>query len=68
MKTIHKTRFSSLGKEIALLQEGKVFHIIIENTTPFSYVRIENANPRLYKQLSKIYKKLNKLMKNKADN
>lgn len=64
MKTIHKTRFSSLGKEIALLQEGKVFHIIIENITPFSYVRIENASPRLYKQLSKIYKKLNKL---KAD-
>ena len=65
MKTIHKTRFSSLGKEIALLQEGKVFHIIIENITPFSYVRIEKASPRLYKQLSKIYKKLNKLT---ADN
>lgn len=68
MKTIHKTRFSSLGKEIALLQEGKIFHIIIENITRFSYVRIENASPRLYKQLSKIYKKLNKLVAKKADN
>lgn len=68
MKTIHKTRFLPLGKEIVLLQEGNVFYIIIENITPFSYTRIENASPRLYKQLSKIYTKLSKLVKNKADN
>lgn len=68
MKTIYKTRFSPLGKEIVLLQEGKVFHIIIENVTPFVYTHIENASPRLYKQLSKIYKKLNKLVAKKADN
>ena len=67
MKTIHKTRFSPLEKEIVLLQEGKVLHIIIENVTPFTCTHIENASPRLYKQLSKIYKKLNKLVAKKAD-
>lgn len=62
MKTLYKAKFQSLGQEITLLQKGGIFYIHIEDLTSHICTPIRNASPRLYKQLFKVYTKLNKLV------